>query len=163
MIRHSLVPLALLAAPAMAQPLADLAAIDREVARFTGAGAGMPGGAAQPVDRRLRLAACTQPLVLGWHGARQDMVEVRCTSAPGWRIYVPLSGGPREAAAAPLVARGDAVTIAVSGQGFTVSQGGEALESGAEGAWIKVRGLSQGAQVLRGRVLRPGLVGIDLP
>ena len=63
----------------------------------------------------------------------------------------------------PLVSRGDAVTIAVTGQGFTVSQGGEALESGAEGAWIKVRGAGQGAQVLRGRVLRPGLVGIDLP
>ena len=163
MIVRYLVPLALLASPAAAQPLADLAAIDREVALFTGANAGVPGGAAMPVDRRLRLAACAVPLSLGWYGTRQDMVEVRCTSAPGWRIYVPLSGGAREAAAAPLVARGDAVTIAVSGEGFTVSQGGEALESGAEGAWIKVRGLGQGAQVLRGKVLRPGLVGIELP
>jgi hypothetical protein len=29
-----------------------------------------------PVDRRLRLAACTAPLALGWYGARRDMVEV---------------------------------------------------------------------------------------
>lgn len=157
MIFRYLAPLALIAAPVAAQSLADLAAIDRAVAAF----AGVPG-AAQPVDRRLRLAACAVPLSLGWYGTRQDMVEVRCTSAPGWRIYVPLAGGAREAAA-PLVSRGDAVTIAVSGEGFTVSQSGEALESGAEGAWIKVRGTAQGAQVLRARVLRPGLVGIDLP
>lgn len=163
MIARYLAPLVLLASPAAAQPLADLAAIDREVALFTGANAGAPGGAAMPVDRRLRLAACAVPLSLGWYGTRQDMVEVRCGSAPGWRIYVPLSGGAREAAAAPLVSRGDAVTIAVSGEGFTVSQGGEALESGAAGAWVKVRGLGQSAQVLRGKVLRPGLVGIDLP
>lgn len=162
--RRILAPVALLAAPAAAQPLADLAAIDRAVAAFVGAGAGSPGGAAMPVDRRLRLAACGVPLALGWYGTRQDMVEVRCAAAPGWRIYVPLAGGAREAAAAaPLVSRGDGVTIAVSGDGFTVSQSGEALESGAEGAWIKVRGTAPGAQVLRGRVLRPGLVGIDLP
>ena len=167
MMFRYLSPLALVAAPAAApaaaQPLADLAAIDRAVAAFAGVGAGGTGGAAQPVDRRLRLAACAAPLALGWYGSRQDMVEVRCPSAPGWRIYVPLAGTAREAAAAPLVSRGDAVTIAVTGQGFTVSQGGEALESGAEGAWTKVRGAGQGAQVLRGRVLRPGLVGIDLP
>ena len=55
------------------------------------------------------------------------------------------------------------MTISVSGAGFAVSQPGEALESGAVGAWIKVRGPGQNAAVLRARVLRPGLVGMELP
>lgn len=81
-----------------------------------------------------------------------------------WRLYVPLAGtGRAESASAPLVSRGDAVSITVAGDGFAVSQSGEALEAGAEGAWIKVRGLGAGAPVLRAKVLRPGAVGIDLP
>ena len=57
MMKH-LIPLSalLLAAPALAQSaLADLSAIDAAVARFAGAPLGAPGGAAAPVDRRLRL------------------------------------------------------------------------------------------------------------
>jgi flagella basal body P-ring formation protein FlgA len=165
MIRHlSLLALAV-ATPALAQSaLADLAEIDRAVARFTGVPVGAPGGAAMPVDRRLRLAPCRVPLALSWYGTRRDTVEVTCPVAGGWRLYVPLAGmAPSAAAAAPLVARGDAVTITVSGDGFAVSQPGEALEAGGEGDWIKVRGVNPKAPVLRARVLRPGLVGIDLP
>ncbi|MBN8485899.1 MAG: flagella basal body P-ring formation protein FlgA, partial [Sphingomonadales bacterium] len=114
------------------------------------------------VDRRLRLAPCRAPLALGWYGPRRDTVEVSCPVAGGWRLYVPLAG-VAQSAAAPLVARGDAVTITVSGEGFAVSQPGEALEAGGEGEWIKVRGVNPKAPVLRARVLRPGLVGIDLP
>lgn len=161
------IPLALcLAAPALAQPvLADLAAIEREVARFTGAAQGQPGGAALPLDRRLRLARCPAPLALGWYGGQRSSVEVVCPVAGGWKLYVPLaaSGADAAAASSPAVARGDQVTIAVSGDGFAVSQPGQALENGAAGAWIKVRGLAPGAPALRARVLRPGLVGIDLP
>ncbi|HEX4848384.1 MAG TPA: flagella basal body P-ring formation protein FlgA [Novosphingobium sp.] len=154
-----------LGAPALAQSaVADLAAIDRAVAQFTGMPQGAPGGAALPVDRRLRLTPCRAPLALGWYGARRDTVEVVCPMPGGWKLYVPLVG-PADGgvAAAPLIARGDAVTITVSGDGFAVSQPGEALESGAEGAWIKVRGINPKAPVLRARVLRPGVVGIDLP
>lgn len=141
---------------------ADLAAIDRAVAEFTGKPQGAPGGATVPVDRRLRLAPCTVPLELDWHGTRRDSVEVRCPVAGGWRLFVPLAGGGA-ATGAPLVARGDTVTITVSAEGFAVSQPGEALEAGAQGAWIKVRGLGANAPVRRARVLRPGQVGIDLP
>lgn len=172
MIRKS-VPLALLfAAPAIAQSnRADLAAIDREVARFTGAAQGQPGGAVLPLDRRLRLAPCTAPLALGWYGGRQDTVEVACPVQGGWKLYVPLvgsgNGASGVASALPTssyaITRGDQVTITVRSEGFAVSQPGQALESGALGAWIKVRGVSQGAQVLRARVLRPGLVGMELP
>ena len=65
-------------------------------------------------------------------------------------------------AAAPVVAKGDAVTISIRDTGFVLSQPGEALEAGAVGAWIKVRGLGQNAPIIRARVVRPGLVGIDL-
>jgi flagellar basal body P-ring formation protein FlgA len=164
MIRPALFSALLFTSPALAQSVtADLAEIDRAVARFTGAPIGAPGGAAMPVDRRLRLAPCRAPLALGWYGTRRDTVEVSCPVAGGWRLYVPLAGMAQSAAAAPLVARGDAVTITVSGEGFAVSQPGEALEAGGEGEWIKVRGVNPKAPVLRARVLRPGLVGIDLP
>ena len=164
MIRTTLAIAALAsAAPLLAQSYADLAAVDRAVAQFTGAAQGEPGGAAQPVDRRLRLAPCRVPLLTAWHGTRQDTVAVSCPVPGGWKLYVPLAGAGNAANAAPIITRGDAVTITVSGQGFAVSQGGEALESGAAGAWIKVRGLGAGAPVLRAKVLRPGVVGMDLP
>lgn len=152
---------ALTALPAQAQAGADLAAIDDAVARFTGAAQGTPGGAAHPVDRRLRLNPCTAPLALGWFGGRQDTVEVACPVAGGWKLYVPLAATAAHGGA-PAVLRGEGVTIAVRDAGFAVSQPGEALESGALGAWIKVRGLGQNAPIIRARVVRPGLVGIDL-
>ena len=148
-------------------PIADLAAIDREVERFTGAPAGAEGGSALPVDRRLRLAPCRSPLALSWRTPRQDTVLVECPDAGSWRIFVPVrrSLAPAGAGpvAAPVVNRGDAVTIAVAGEGFAVSQPGEALEGGPVGAWIRVRGLTAKAQPMRARVVRPGLVEMPLP
>ena len=159
----SLLPLlSLIASPALAQALTDPAAIDHAVADFTGAPLGAPGGAALPVDHRLRLAACTSPLTLRWYGQRQDAVLVQCPTA-GWRIYVPLKADPVAPAATPAVMRGDAVTISLGGDGFAVSQPGEAMEAGPVGGWIKVRTLATGGQPLRARVIRPGLVGIELP
>jgi flagella basal body P-ring formation protein FlgA len=157
-----LLPLLLASSPLAAQSLADLAAIDRAVALFTRAAPGQPGGAALPVDRRLRLAACPVAPVLDWASPAQAAVRVTCPAAGGWRLHVPLLVAG-EAAAAPAIARGDAITIAVGGEGFRVAQPGEALESGAPGAWIKVRALAAGARPMRAKVLRAGLVGIDLP
>ena len=157
----TLAALAILSAAAFADP----AAIDRAVEEFTGAPAGVPGGARTPVDRRLRLSACPAPLALSWHGTARGNVVVQCPQAPGWRIFVPVAGGAMAAAsapaAAPAVVRGDPVTIAVAGAGFSVSQPGEALESGAVGSWIRVRGLAARAQPMRARVVRAGLV--ELP
>ena len=159
---------ALGATPALAQSFADLAAVDNAVAAFAGAPQGSPGGPARPIDRRLRLARCSTELALAWYGARRDTVEVRCPVPGGWKLYVPLSGGGSgQQSAAPVIMRGDAVTISVSGDGFAVSQPGEALENGAVGTWIKVRGpasaQAQTAPVMRARVLRPGVVGMELP
>lgn len=153
-----------LASPAVAQTTTDLALIDQEVAEFARASAGVPGGAASPIDRRLRLRHCAAALSLDWHGAQQNAVQVSCPVPGGWRIYVPVRRDNALGAEAALqVARGDAVTVIVAGGGFAVSQQGEALEAGAPGVWIRVRIGQARSEPLRARVLRPGVVGIDLP
>ncbi|MGV3511336.1 MAG: flagella basal body P-ring formation protein FlgA [Novosphingobium sp.] len=140
----------------------DLVAIDRSVTAFTGAGIGEPGGATLPVDRRLRLAACRSALALDWQGHRQDTVVVQCPDAGGWRLFVAISGNARQSvAAAPAIARGEAVTISVAGEGFSVAQSGEAMDSGALGSWIRVR-TSARATPIRARIERPGLVVVPV-
>lgn len=142
----------------------DLVAVDRAVAAFTGAGIGQPGGAALPVDRRMRLANCFGTLVVSWYGTRQDNVLVQCPDPGGWRLFVAVAGNPRQGAASaePLaVARGEALTISVEGEGFTVSQSGEAMEAGQIGSWIRVR-TSVRATPMRARIARPGLVVVPV-
>ena len=148
---------------AAAAPFADLAAIDRQVAQFTGAPTGVEGGAQMPLDRRLRLRPCMAPLALAWRGARRDTVVAECPDIGGWRLFVPVRAGAQAVAAAVAINRGDAVTIAVTGGGFSVSQPGEALEAGPVGGWIRVRGAGGKSQPMRAQVLRPGLVGVPLP
>ena len=153
-------------AQAQMSPFHDLVTIDRQVAAFLGAGIGEDGGATLPVDRRLRLAACRSPLSLGWQGTRQDTVLVQCPDVGGWRLFVAVGGMNRQGSAArpvtpPAVARGDALTIAVAGAGFSVSQSGEAMESGPVGGWIRVR-TSARANPIRARIERPGLVVVPV-
>lgn len=156
---------------AAAAGFADLAAIDQQVQAFTGAPIGAPGGATTPVDRRLRLQSCAAPLAVTWNGMRRDSVLVQCPG--GWRLFVQVANATLGAAAAPVlpaVTKGDAVTIAVQGDGFTVSQPGEALEAGPIGAWIRVRAVASSAaaaanarDTLRAQIVRPGMVAIPLP
>jgi len=156
----------LLLSAVVAGQFADLDAIDRQVAAFTGAPVGQPGGATTPVDRRLRLQPCRAGMALSWRTQAQDSVVVQCGDADGWRIFVPVRS-ESGATGALAVTRGDAVAIAVSGEGFTVSQPGEAMESGPVGGWIKVRPVSAGparpGQTMRARIERPGLVSVPLP
>lgn len=152
------------AAPAPA--FADLEAIDAAITAFTGAPAGEVGGALRPVDRRLRLAQCRQTLAIDWHGPagapRRDTLVVRCPDASGWRIFVPVRAEAGSAPAAPAVLRGEALTISVTGPGFAVSQPGEALDAGPVGAWIRVR-VAGKSEPLRAKVMRPGLVSVEVP
>ena len=131
----------------------DLGAVERAVIEFA-------GGAATPLDRRLRLAPCTSPLALSWRTPRRETVVVECPDTGGWRLFVPVAASAG-VAAPPIINRGDAVTVAVSGPGFSVSQSGEALESGAVGGWIRVK--TVGGQAMRARVVRPGVVSVPLP
>ena len=154
-----------LASPAGAAPgslFADLGAIDRDVAVFTGKEMGQPGGAILPVDRRLRLNACRSPLALSWRGNRRDAVNVECPDPGSWHLFVPVRA-PEAGVIA--VARGEAVSIAVVGDGFAVSQPGEAMDQGAIGDWIRVRGVRNGqaqGDAMRARITRPGEVEVPL-
>jgi len=140
----------------------DPAAIDQAVSAFTGAGIGQPGGPRRATDRRLRLAPCAAPLAVGWHGPAQTAVRVECGGPQSWRIFVAV-GAPAAAqaakAAAPVIKRGDALTIMVRGRGFSVQQSGEAMEPGAVGDWILVRTARKG-EPLRARIERAGLAVI---
>lgn len=148
--------------------LADLEALDREVAAFTGAAIGAPGGPVRPLDRRMRLQACQSGVSLAWHTARRDTVLLRCGDPGGWQLFVPVMVGAGEGqmAASPAVTavnRGDAVSLLVTGRGFSVSRPAEALESGAVGAWIRVRPATDrqlAEEVMRAQVIRAGLVAL---
>ncbi len=160
----ALIALAAWAPCATAAAFADPAAIDREVAGFIGLAGGT--GAASPVDRRLRLVSCAAPLALSWRGDRHDTVLVQCPDPGGWHLFVPV----RNAGGAPIgvaaVARGEEVTVSITGDGFTVSQSGEALEGGVVGDWIRVSPVKDGktaSEPIRAQVVRPGLVAVLLP
>ena len=146
---------------------ADLDTIDMRVAAFTGAGIGEAGGASGPVDRRLRLQPCASGLRLSWRTRQRDSVVVQCADAGGWRLFVPVNGSGAAPGGQPAVSRGDSVTITITGEGFSVSRPGEAMETGPVGAWIKVRSANAAQRgstdVIQARVLRPGLVGVPLP
>lgn len=147
---------------------ADPAAIDAEVAAFTGAPLGSPGGARHPVDRRLRMAPCPQALALAWHGRRADMVRIECPALAGWQLFVPVNAAAGAAATnaaaqrrTPSVTRGQVLTIAVEGRGFTVTQQGEAMEEGAIGDWIRVRPEGN-REPVHARIDNPGRVVIPV-
>jgi flagellar basal body P-ring formation protein FlgA len=149
---------------AVTSGFANLDDTDRRVAAFVAEGGS--GGSPQPVDRRLRLASCPQSLSLAWFGAERKSVLVKCaTPARGWQIFVAVSGALPNANSTdslggpPLVQRGDEVMVKIVGDGFTVSRSAEALENGADGQWIKVRG--NGGGPLRARVIGPGEVTIS--
>lgn len=152
-------------APLAAQPAqSDPAMLDRMVEAFTGTPLGQPGGAREPVDRRLRLRACSAPPEPGWHGSPGRTVVIQCPDRGGWRIYVNLvphtgSAAPTKTSAA--VKRGENLTVAVVGRGFAIRRPAEALESGGVGDWIAVRTATD-REPLRVRIVQPGLAEIAL-
>lgn len=159
-----LLPLCDPAAEAQTGAVTDPAAIDRAVTAFTGAPIGAPGGARMASDPRLRLAPCGGALAVSWHSPARTAVAVECPGPTTWRIFVAIapaegSGGPAARAAAPVVKRGDAITVLVRGRGFSVQQPAEAMEAGAIGDWITVR-TSRKGEGLRARIERPGLAVI---
>jgi len=117
----------------------DPADIDQAVTAFTGVPIGEVGGARVHADRRLRLAQCEMPLSVYWFGQTGSTLQVTCEGPEIWRIFVATRPIPQAAEAAPIVARGDPITIAVRGRGFTVQQTGEAMENGRVGDWIAIR------------------------
>lgn len=164
--------LTVLAPPAGAAGFQDNATLDRAVAGFTGHAIGQAGGARTPVDARLKLAACPT-LALAWRSAAQDAVVVQCPG-PEWRIFVPvimpavtgaapvaMPGQAFAPAAAPVIKRGDPVTIEAGSGGFSISREGVALGDAAPGARFLVRvdgarGPVQATALEPGRATLPG-------
>lgn len=143
---------------------ANLDAIETQIVASLGAGIGEPGGPARPIDRRLRLAACPQPVTV--EEPLLGAVTVRCV-AQGWRIRVPLVGDPtvgRAQAAGvrvePIVRRGDQVTLVAIAQGFTVSTIAVADQDGAPGDHIRVRTPNRPAPIV-GQVMADGRIALS--
>ena len=139
----------------------DPAQIDAAVKEFTGADIGEVGGARLPADRRLKLAACNEPLKVKWHGRAQSIVRVDCTGPESWRIFIATSSAKPAPDIPKVVARGDPITVLVRGRGFSVQQSAEAMEAGAIGDWIAVR-TERRADAIRARIERPGLAVIPV-
>jgi len=132
---------ALLPGPALgqAQSVQDIAALEARLLTALDAGIGEPGGPAAPIDRRLKLARCPNPVEID--PPALGAVALRCP-AIGWRIRVPLVRAAAVAAAAkaaPVVRRGDPVEIVAQSSGFSVSAQAIAQEDGAAGDRIRVR------------------------
>jgi flagellar basal body P-ring formation protein FlgA len=131
--------------PAAAQAFEDLDVLDRRLAET--------GASAEPVDRRLKLAACPQPATI--EPPIGAAVTVRCP-ALGWRIRIPLIGGASRASQL-LVRKGDVVELAFSGRGFDVVTSATAQEDGEMGGWVRVKAQT-GASFLTARVRGTGSV-----
>ncbi|ATY33024.1 flagella basal body P-ring formation protein FlgA [Sphingomonas psychrotolerans] len=147
-----LLSLALAAAtPAAAQDFQSTFVLDTIVAQFTGQPLGEQGGARTPVDKRLKLQSCAAPQ-LEWRSAAKDTVVVRCM-APAWRIYVPVNAIPQPRTApavlaqapvvpvksAPVIRRGDPITVEAGSPGFSITRDGIAMGDAAPGARLMVK------------------------
>ena len=161
--RRLAVAAAFSAAPAAAQTgFQDLDAMETQIVAALGAGIGEPGGPARPLDRRLRLKPCPEPVTLD--APAMGAVAVRC-AAIGWRIRVPLvpDASVTVAAAAeaePLVRRGDQVELVAMTDSFSVSTAGIAEQDGAPGDRIRVRTERKGKPPVIGMVLDDGRVAL---
>lgn len=169
-----IIPLLLLATPALAIGFQDTAGLDRAVMAFTGRPIGAEGGARTPVDPRLRLATCPT-VAMSWRTETHDAVVITC-SGPDWRIFVPVlkpaaavtvrPATVAAAAAAPVKAaivikRGDPVMIEAGTEGFSISRQGVAMGDAAVGARLMVkvedaRAPVQAVAVEAGRATLPG-------
>ena len=129
---------ACLPAPALAQAVQDIAALEKRLVIALDAGIGEPGGPLVPIDRRLKLAPCPAPVAID--PPALGAVALRCPQI-GWRIRVPLMRATTAVAvkAAPLVRRGDPVEIVAQSEAFSVSAQAIAQEDGGAGDRIRVK------------------------
>lgn len=149
LFRHLTLPILLCATPAAAAPqFEQLDLLEARIVATLGAGIGEAGGPVRPIDRRLKLAACTNTPEIAVPTPASAVV--RC-GADGWRIYVPLiRSALAEAAqekAEPMVRKGDQVELIASGGGFTVTTVAVAQQDGARGEFIRVRTGAKSAPV----------------
>jgi len=159
---------AIVGTPALGQSFENLDRLDSLVSAALGAGIGEPGGASSPIDRRLRLAQCPQPVEIA--EPAMGAVTIRCQPL-GWRIRVPLTAGSQASASPaptraaprervePIVRRGDQIQLVAQANGFTVSMLAVADQDGGVGDRIRVRTERRTTPVI-GQVLPDGRVAL---
>lgn len=157
--RRAIIFAACLPTPALAQPVQDIAALEARLLTALDAGIGEPGGPAAPIDRRLKLAPCPNPVAID--PPALGAVALRCP-AVGWRIRVPLVRATTAAAvkAAPVVRRGDPVEIVAESVSFSVSAQAIAQEDGAAGERIRVK-TDPKSPIIFAEVVDMGLVRVS--
>lgn len=152
----------LIGTAAHAQDFEDLEALELRVTAALGAGVGDPGGPTRPIDRRLKLRACPEPVSV--EAPALGAVTVRCNPL-GWRIRVPLVRSAAASApvqkAEPIIRKGDQVELTAGTSGFSVSTMATAEQDGAPGDRIRVRSEGKKGSVVGvvtedGRVSLPG-------
>lgn len=108
------------------------------------------------VDPRLLLPACVAP-ALAWAVAGRS-VAVHCT-APDWRVFVPIAGGPTQPQSPPAppqatqIRRGDRVVVEAGGDGFVIGLDAVAEADSRDGR-IPLRAAGGGRRL-------SGIVGAD--
>lgn len=151
---------ALCAAPAVAQGFEDLEALEARLVAALGAGIGEAGGPANPIDRRLKLAACPSPAM--FDAPRLGAATINCEPL-GWRIRVPLARSASVSIAAaeaePIIRRGDQVEVVALGGAFSVSTLAVADEDGAPGERIRLR-TDRRERSIFGQVTEDGRVAV---
>lgn len=146
------------ASVAQAQMFELPTAIDQAIELALGQRIGAPGGAAYPVDPRLRLARCPHALSVAPAGI--FAVEVNC-HVIGWRLRVPLSTTTTGTTAiAVAIKRGDTVTIVMKGSGFAIATSGVALDDVAIGNSVRVKSVTDGS-VFRATAMDGGTVELS--
>lgn len=133
----------------------DLDALDRDAMNAASA----LGGQAMPVDRRLRLARCPQGVTITSGEGRA--LDVRCPTL-GWRLRVALVQGSAADSAAPLVRRGDPLTVVSGGAGFRIETSAIATEDGALGRTVRAR-LDGGTRQISGVVTGAQEISVGRP
>jgi flagellar basal body P-ring formation protein FlgA len=126
---------ALTATPLSAQVYENVGDLDTQIAVASGAAIGQAGGAAAPIDTRLKLARCPAPVSveLPYQGA----FTLRCAPL-GWRINVPMVATALHPAVLT-VRRGDVVDLIVAGGSFEVSTSAVAVSDAATGQSLRVK------------------------
>lgn len=137
-------------ASAVAGSFQSLDAIDARAAAEAGAGV-------QPVDRRLKLAAC--PEALQADAPAMGAVAVRCGSL-GWRVRVLIDSTTASASSSPIIIkRGDPVSVNFVAAGFSVTTTGIAESEARVGERVRVR-VEQKANPVMGEAVDSGSVRV---
>ncbi len=116
------------------------------------------GLTAIPVDRRLKLAACPEPLRVD--APARGFVAVRCV-AMGWRVRLVIDGTSERVKTNPvIIKRGDPVRVNYLAPGFSVTSSGIAESEARIGERVRVR-IDQKATPLMAQAVDAGLVRVD--